>query len=106
MLKAGGHLVFSMEHPYTKYADHQESSNYFAIERVEYVWRGFGGAVQVPSYRRPFSEVINPLIRAGFRLEQILEPLPTQEFRLKEPEEYAELSRRPGFLCMRAVKEG
>jgi hypothetical protein len=66
--------------------------------------KGFGGAVRVPSYRRPMSAVINPLIRAGFTLDHILEPLPTQDFRLSEPEEYAELSRRPGFLCVRAVK--
>jgi SAM-dependent methyltransferase len=106
VLKPGGHLVFSMEHPYIKYADHQESSNYFVIERVEYTWRGFGGAVRVPSYRRPMQAVINPLIRAGFTLEQILEPLPTEEFRQREPEEYAELSRTPGFMCVRAVKVG
>lgn len=105
VLKAGGHLVFSMEHPYTKYADHLESSNYFEIEQVEYTWRGFGGAVQVPSYRRSMSQVINPLIQAGFRLEQILEPRPTEEFRREEPEEYEELNRRPGFMCVRVVKE-
>lgn len=61
-------------------------------------------AVLVPSYRRPMQAVINPLIRAVFTLERILEPLPTQEFRLKEPEEYAELSRTPGFMFVRAVK--
>jgi SAM-dependent methyltransferase len=104
VLKAGGYLVFSMEHPYTKYADHQENSNYFEIERVEYIWRGFGGAVRVPSYRRPLSAVINPLIRAGFTLEQILEPLPTEEFKQKAPEDYTDLIRRPGFMCVRAVK--
>lgn len=106
VLKPGGHLVFSMEHPFIKYFDHQETSNYFEVEQVYYVWRGFGEAVRVPSYRRPMQAVINPLIRAGFTLEQILEPRPTEEFRLSEPEEYAELSRRPGFMCVRAVKEG
>jgi SAM-dependent methyltransferase len=104
VLKQGGILVFSMEHPYIKYTDHQESSNYFEIEQVEYTWRGFGGAVQVPSYRRPLSAVINPLIGAGFRLEQILEPRPTEEFREKDPEEYEALNRRPGFMCVRAIK--
>ena len=53
VLKIKGILVFSMEHPYTKYDDHRETSNYFEIELVEYTWRGFGKPVRVPSYRRP-----------------------------------------------------
>lgn len=104
VLIKGGHLVFSIEHPQTKYDDHRASSNYFEVELVEYEWRGFGEAVHVPSYRRPLGEVINPLVRAGFLLERILEPLPTEEFREKLPEEYEELNRQPGFLCIRAVK--
>lgn len=105
LLRSGGCLVFSMEHPYIKYDDHRETSNYFATEVVEYTWKGFGIPVRVPSYRRPLNEVVNPLIRAGFVLKQILEPLPTEEFRQKEPEHYAELSRSPGFMCVQAFKE-
>jgi len=37
-------------------------------------------------------------------LERLLEPVPTEEFRKKAPEDYEELSRRPGFLCIRARK--
>ena len=93
-----------MEHPHVKYEDHRETSNYFAAERVEYEWTGFGEAVSVPSYRRPLSEVINPLIGAGFVLQRVLEPIPTEEFRQAAPEDYEELSRSPGFLCVRAAK--
>jgi SAM-dependent methyltransferase len=104
VLREGGTLVFSMEHPYPKYHDHRETSNYFEVELVEYEWTGFGEAVRVPSYRRPLSEVINPLIRAGFVVEQILEPIPTEAFRQQDPEDYEELSRSPGFMCVRANK--
>lgn len=104
VLKAGGHLIFSMEHPYAKYGDHRETSTYFETERVEYVWTGFGQAVRVPSYRRPLSEVLNPLIEAGFTLERIVEPLPTEDFRERSPEEYERLIKEPGFLGVRAVK--
>jgi hypothetical protein len=48
--------------------------------------------------------VINPLVKAGFILEQILEPLPTEEFSLVDPDDYEELIRSPGFMCVRAVK--
>lgn len=99
-----GCLVFSIEHPYVKYDNHRETSNYFEVEAVEYEWRGFGKAVRVPSYRRPLSEVVNPLVRTGFILDQILEPTPTEEFREKAPEDYETLSRSPGFMCVRAIK--
>jgi ubiquinone/menaquinone biosynthesis C-methylase UbiE len=104
VLKAGGILVFSIEHPYGKYYIHRETGNYFNVELVEYTWRGFGKPVTVPSYRRPLSGVINPLIGAGLTLDHILEPLPTQEFSLLDPDEYQELTRSPGFMCIRAVK--
>jgi ubiquinone/menaquinone biosynthesis C-methylase UbiE len=104
VLKPLGCLVFSMEHPYVKYYDHQERSNYFNVELVEYTWRGFGKPVSVPSYRRPLSEVINPLIQAGFILDHILEPLPTAEFKEKDPQDYEELMRNLGFMCIRAIK--
>jgi ubiquinone/menaquinone biosynthesis C-methylase UbiE len=104
ILRQGGCLVFSMEHPYPKYELHRETSNYFEVELVEYEWTGFGKPVRVPSYRRPLNEVINPLVRAGFAVERILEPLPTEAFQEKDPEHYEKLSRSPGFMCVRAVK--
>jgi hypothetical protein len=50
------------------------------------------------------SEVINPLIMAGFRVDQLLEPVPSQEFKQYNPEEYEILSKTPGFMCVRAIK--
>ncbi len=105
VLKMSGVLVFSMEHPFGKYYDHREASNYFNTERVTYTWRDFGKPVVVPSYRRPISAVIDPLIAAGFRLERILEPRPTPEFKVSEPEEYEARMRSPGFMCVRAIKQ-
>jgi hypothetical protein len=49
-------------------------------------------------------EVINPLIETGFMLDKLLEPLPTPEFKQADPEEYEQLMRSPGFLCLRARK--
>ena len=105
VLKQGGIFVFSMEHPMLKYEDHRQTSDYFATERVEYTWRGFGQPVSVPSYRRPFQDVFNPLAEVGFRLERVLEPLPTEAFKAADPEGYAELICEPAFMCIRAVKD-
>lgn len=104
VLKPGGVLVFSMEHPHPKFETHKATSNYFSTDLVEYTYRGFGNPVRVPSYRRPLGEVINPLIQAGFIVDAILEPRPTEQFKQKDPEDYDALMRNPGFLCIRAVK--
>lgn len=104
ILATPGYLIFSIEHPYVKFFDHQQSSNYFETDLVEYDWFGFGTVVRVPSFRRPLSAVINPIITSGFVLDQLLEPLPVDDFKLEDPEGYEELIRSPGFLCIRALK--
>jgi len=104
VLKPGGCIVFSIGHPFWEYDIRRQTSNYFHVEQVEYTWRGFGKPVRVPYFRRPLSEGINLLLKTGFILEQLLEPLPTPEFKETEPEEYEELSRRPGFMCLKASK--
>jgi len=104
VLKRGGCLVFSSDHPFVKYRTHPEGFDYFETEQLEYVWKGFGSPVAVPYYSRPLGSVINPLINAGFVLERILEPKPTEEFREKSPETYERLLRSPCFMCVRARK--
>jgi SAM-dependent methyltransferase len=104
ILKPGGMLLFSMEHPFGKFYDHQATSNYFDTDLVHYTWRGFGPQVDVPSYRRPLNAVLNPLIQAGLCLDYLLEPVPTEQFRATEPVDYEKLVHSPGFMCIRAVK--
>jgi hypothetical protein len=104
VLKAGGGLVFSMEHPFSKFYTYHSTGNYFETELVEWEWSGFGIPVRVPSFRRSLGETINPLLEAGFVVERILEPVPTEDFRAAEPDDYEKLTRRPGFMCVRARK--
>lgn len=82
----------------------QSSGNYFDVELLDLEWTGFGTPIRVPSYRRPLSAMLNPLIEAGFALERVLEPIPTERFKETAPAHYEELSRQPGFLCIRAAK--
>lgn len=104
VLRAPGHLIFSTEHPFEK-ARRSLEGNYFATELLHYTWRGFGAPVDMPSYRRPLSAMIAPLWEAGFVVEQIIEPLPTEKFKAKEPEDYEKWCREPGFMCVRALKQ-
>ncbi len=106
VLRRGGHLVFSVEHPCSTFVRHvyRGEGNYFETQIVNTQFTGFGEPVSVPAYRRSLEAIINTLIKAGLVLEQILEPTPTERFREADPEEYEKLSRMPGFLCLRAVK--
>lgn len=102
VLKRDGRFILSLHHPFNDFA--KKGNNYHETELIEYVWRGFGGEpVTVPSYRRPLGAIAGALAGAGFIIERIVEPLPTEEFRRADPEDYAVLSREPGFLVIRAV---
>jgi SAM-dependent methyltransferase len=98
-----GYLVFSAGHPFADFLDYK-AEDYFQTELVEWEWVGFGVPVRVPAYRRPLNAILNPLLEAGFTLERILEPLPTEQFKHAAPEDYEKLSKQPGFLCIRAAK--
>ena len=107
VLRDPAHIVFSVAHPFDEYYDHHPSGSYFDLERVETVfdWKAFGVRVSVPYYRRSLGAMLDPLLAAGFRLERLLEPRPTQEFRIRDPDDYAKLMRKPGFICVRATKD-
>ena len=103
VLRMPGYLIFSMQHPFAAYLEYH-SEEYFELERVSYESRAFGEPVVIPSYRRPLGEALTPLIEAGFVLERILEPQPTEQFKHADPKNYAKLSSQPFFLCVRAAK--
>lgn len=105
VLRPGGHFVFSVGHPQTDYRLF-ENARYFEVERVGWWWKGFGGEpVYVPFFRRSLGSITGSLWDAGFVIEQMVEPMPTEEFRQADPDDYEELLREPGFLCIRARKD-
>jgi SAM-dependent methyltransferase len=104
VLRQGGCFVLSVTHPF--FDDiYFKSENYFETELVASEWRGFPGVtIDMPSFRRSLEATINPLIEVGFRLDKILEPKPTEEFKAADPKHYQELCQHPCFLCLRACK--
>jgi SAM-dependent methyltransferase len=104
VLRPGGHFIFSVTHPSFDYV-YFKSNNYFETEFVSSEWKGFEKVrVNMPSFRRSLEATLNPIAEAGFRLEKILEPRPTEEFQKADPEEYEKLLEQPVFLCIRATK--
>jgi SAM-dependent methyltransferase len=103
ILRPGGFLAFSTHHPLDDYLAF-EAENYFETERERMTWSAGGEKVDVPFYRRPFAEVINPLLETGFQLDELVEPKPTATFEEKKPESYEKRRKYPTFLCVRASK--
>ena len=104
VLKKNGRVVVSIEHPFFEYI-YFKSKKYFEVEEVSAVWRGFGGRVKVHSHRRPLMECIKPFTENGFYIEELVEPLPVEEFEKHDPKHYRELNEFPAFMCIKAVKK-
>ena len=79
VLKPGGSLVISIEHPFFEYL-YFKSKKYFKVEAVQATWSGFGKRIKMHSYRRPLIECIQPITNNGFYLDQLIEPKPVPEF--------------------------
>ena len=105
ILRPGGFLVFSTHHPLDDYIAF-EAENYFETERKRMTWSVAGDDFDVPFYRRPLSEVVNPLVETGFQLDELVEPKPRDAFEEKKPESYEKRLKYPTFLCIRASNVG
>lgn len=103
LLRPDGFLAFSTHHPLDDYLAY-EDVNYFETGQEHMTWSVSGGEVDVPFYHRPFSEIVTPLVETGFRLDELVEPTPTETFEGKKPESYQKRLERPTFLCIRASK--
>ena len=100
ILRPHGVLVFSTHHPFMdwKLFDRED---YFAVELLEDEW----DIGKVRFYRRPLTAISQDLNAAGFFIERLLEPQPTEDFRRVHPEGYERLTKNPWFLVVRARKK-
>ncbi len=101
LLRPSGTLVFSTHHPV-----HDSVSildpGYLCAELIEEEWGWLGEKMRY--YRRPLRDLTGPLADAGFVIERICEPTPTEELKLKDPKGYDRLCRLPAFIFVRARK--
>jgi len=98
VVSPGGFLVFSMRHPLANHREYDDW-HYFEVDERVADW-----GVEVPHYPRPFSAVVNPLLDAGFRLDELTEPRPADAFAEQRPDEYEQFCEAPYWLCVRALR--
>ena len=103
VLKPGGCFLYSCAHPSFD-AEYFKTKDYFSVERVESTWSGFGIKVRMPTFRRSLEETFEPTISAGFVIDKIHEPLPTDDFKKADLRRYKRLMHRPSFICVRSKK--
>jgi ubiquinone/menaquinone biosynthesis C-methylase UbiE len=107
VLKVGAPLVFSLPHPAYDMIDDDSDQpllvrrSYFDPSPIEYEWNG----TAFTDYHHTISDIYTSLVRAGYRVDTILEPAPTHvgprsQF-WRETFRYV-----PRTLIIRARKEG
>ena len=113
LLNDGGLFVFSQEHPLTTAPiggaewvrnadgeiDHYRLTDYMRTGERSVKWLIDG----VIKYHRTFSELINGLVTAGFRIEEVREPVSSPEVMRRLPRLKKEL-HKPNFLIIKVRK--
>lgn len=106
LLKENGIFIFSQENPLCTCHSggdrwtRDENGNKLHLNLADYGVEGERKTVwfvdDVKKYHRTFSTIVNALIEAGFTIEKMIEPLPTEELLEKYPD-YGDLFHKPDF---------
>lgn len=101
ILRVGGALVMSVHHPEGWHWF--DLPDYFVTERVTDVWQVEGDPVEVQFYHRPLGAMFGALRGAGFRVDEIVEPMPLPQVKALDRRAYELLTTAPRFLYFRAI---
>lgn len=113
LLKSGGYLIFSQENPLV--TGHKEHSRWIIDDKGKKVAAvvesySLDGEKEVywnnnyvKKYHRKFSTLINQIIKQGFKIEKISEPIANEEI-IKMYPEYYDNNIRPDFILFKVKK--
>ncbi len=99
VLRPGGALVISTQHPFADWL--RKGGSYFDVTLETDLWGLSGGSQPVRFWREPLSSLCGAITTAGFLIEELIEPLPADTMREKWPEDYDKLKTEPGFLILK-----
>ncbi|MFC5661533.1 class I SAM-dependent methyltransferase [Kitasatospora misakiensis] len=99
VLRPGGRLIASVNHPFVDYAIQDPRPDYFATTSYDATWTFDGTPYPLRFWRRPLQAMTAAFTAAGLRLSVISEPQPDPAARELFPEDFAVLSKKISFLC-------
>ncbi|MCU1688478.1 MAG: Methyltransferase type 11 [Jatrophihabitantaceae bacterium] len=103
VLRPGGRLVLSTQHPTTDWL--RKGGSYFAVAQETDTWSlETGGTQSVVFWREPLQSLCDAAADAGFLIQRVIEPRPAESMRAHDPEEFDTLMMRPGFLILSLLK--
>ncbi|MFI7643173.1 class I SAM-dependent methyltransferase [Nonomuraea sp. NPDC049400] len=98
VLRPGGRLIASVDHPFVAYTFQDPRPDYFATTSYTFDWRLNGQSTPMRLWRKPLHAMTDAFTTAGFRLAIISEPQPDPAARELFPEGFHNLSSNPTFL--------
>lgn len=98
VLRTGGRLIASVDHPFVAYTIRDPRPDYFATTSYSFNWTFNGQSVPMKFWRRPLHSMIDAFTTAGFRLSVISEPQPDPAARELFPDGFHDLSTKTAFL--------
>lgn len=98
VLRPGGRLIASVDHPFVAYTLEDPRPDYFATTSNTFDWTLNGQSVPMKFWRRPLHAMTDAFTTAGFRLSTIGEPQPDPAARQLFPDGFHDLSVKPTFL--------
>ena len=99
VLRPGGRLIVSVEHPFAITLMHREAgrkADYFATSNRTEEWTMGGQTARMSFWDRPLHAMTDAFTAAGFRIAVISEPAPAPAARELFPDVIA---AKPRFLC-------
>lgn len=102
VLRTGGALVVSTQHPTTDWL--RKGGSYFDRVLEKDTWEWVPGGAEVSFWREPLSDLCAAATATGLVIDLLLEPRPAESMRARYPEDFAKLDTSPGFLVLRLRK--
>jgi SAM-dependent methyltransferase len=98
VLRPGGRLIASVDHPFVAYTIKDPRPDYFATTSYTFKWKFNGQSVRMRLWRKPLHAMTDAFTTAGFRLSVISEPQPDPAARELFPDAFHDLSTKTTFL--------
>ncbi|MGW8783219.1 methyltransferase domain-containing protein [Streptomyces sp. NPDC055796] len=98
VLRPGGRLIASVDHPFVAYTAREPRPDYFATTSYAFDWTFGGRSVPMRFWRKPLHAMTDAFTAAGFRLSALTEPRPDPAARELFPDDFEALSTGTCFL--------